>query len=75
MMTANDVSDQLNALFLCARSRLLSMFSTGDREEKLLRHIAMVTNFLDDNKSKRHLKSGFILFQLHPSYFISFNLS
>ena len=34
------------------------MFSTGHREEKPLRHSAMVANFLNDNKSKRHLKSG-----------------
>ena len=74
-MTANHVSDQFNALFLCTRSRLLSMFSTGHREEKPLRHSAMVANFLNDNKSKRHLKSGLTLFQLHQSYFISFNLS
>ena len=45
------------------------------REEKSLRHVAMVAKFSDDNKSKRHLKSGFALFQLHQSYLISFNLS
>ena len=33
------------------------------REEKSLRHVAMVAKFLDDNKPKRHLKSGFTLFQ------------
>ena len=32
-------------------------------EGKSLRHVAMVAKFLDDNKSKRHLKSGFELFQ------------
>ena len=76
-MTANHVSDQFNTLFIDTRSRPLSLFSAGHlkREEKPLRHIAMVANFLDDNKSKRHLKSGFTLFQLHRSYFISFNLS
>ena len=74
-MTANHVSDQFNALFLCARSRLLSMFSTGHREEKPLRHSAMVAHFLNDNKSKRHVKSGLTLFQVHQSYFILFNLS
>ena len=68
MMTANHVSDQFSALFIGARSRPLSMFSAGHkREEKPLRHIAMVANFLDDNKSKCHLKSGFTLFQLHRS--------
>ena len=47
------------------------------REEKSLRHVAMVAKFLDDNKPKRHLKSGFALFhwKLHRSYLISFNLS
>ena len=44
-------------------------------ERRSLRHSAMVANFLNDNKSKRHLKSGLTLFQLHQSYFISFNLS
>ena len=33
------------------------------REEKSLRHVAMVANVLDDIKPKRHLKSGFALFQ------------
>ena len=76
-MTANHVSDQFNTLFIGTRSRPLSLFSAGHlkREEKPLRHSAMVANFLDDNKSKRHLKSGLTLFQLHQSYFISFNLS
>ena len=27
-----------------------------NRKKKLLRHVAMVAKFLDDNKSKRHLK-------------------
>ena len=30
----------------------------------------MVAKFLDDNKSKRHLKSGFPLFKLHRSHLI-----
>ena len=34
-----------------------------NREEKSLRHFAMVATFLDENKPKRHLKSGFALFQ------------
>ena len=34
-----------------------------NREEKSLHHVAMVAKFLDDNKPKRHLKSGFALFQ------------
>ena len=34
-----------------------------NREEKSLRHVAMVAKFLDDNKPKSHLKSKFALFQ------------
>ena len=34
-----------------------------NREEKSLRRVAMVAKFLDDNKPKCHLKSGFALFQ------------
>ena len=34
-----------------------------NREEKSLRHVAMLAKFVDDNKPKRHLKSGFALFQ------------
>ena len=34
-----------------------------NREEMLLRHVTMVAKFLDDNPWKRHLKSGFALFQ------------
>ena len=45
-----------------------------NRQEKLLRHVAMVAKFLDDNKPKIHLKSEFAL-KLHRSYSISFNLS
>ena len=32
-------------------------------EEKSLRHVSMVAEFLDDNKPKNHLKSEFALFQ------------
>ena len=42
---------------------------TLNREEKLLRHVAMVAKFLDDNKSKRHLKSGFAPFQTSSTLF------
>ena len=45
-----------------------------NREERSLRHVAMVATFLDDNKPKSHLKSGFALFQT-SSILISFNLS
>ena len=34
-----------------------------NREEKSLRHVAMAAKFVDDNKPKHHLKSGFALFQ------------
>ena len=59
----------------CNRSCWLRLNWSENREEKSLRHVAMVAKFLDDSKSKRHLKSGFALFQLHRSYLISFNLS
>ena len=41
-------------------------------EEKTLRRVAMVAKFLDEKKAKRHLKSGFALFQTSsiPSNFI-----
>ena len=41
---------------------LLMLYIVDDRE-KSLHHVAMVAKFLDDNKSKHHLKSGFALFQ------------
>ena len=34
-----------------------------NREEKSLRHVAMVAKFLDDSKPKIHLKRAFALFQ------------
>ena len=40
-----------------------------NRGEKSLRHVTMVAKFLDDNKSKRHLKSGFGLFQTSSHLF------
>ena len=46
-----------------------------NREEKSLRHVAMVATFLDDNKPKRHLQVDSHCFKLHRSYLISFNLS
>ena len=39
------------------------MKTSQNREEKSLRHVAMVVKFLDDNEQKRHLKSEFTLFQ------------
>ena len=46
-----------------------------NREEKSLRHVAMVATFLDDNKPKRHLKVDSHSFKLPRSYLILFNLS
>ena len=46
-----------------------------NRQEKSLRHVAMVARFLDDSKPKKSLKSLLALFQLHQSYSISFNLA
>ena len=46
------------------------------REEKSLRHVAMVETFLDDNKPKVHLlNENSHCFKLHRSYSLSFNLS
>ena len=46
------------------------------REEKSLRHVAMVETFLDDNKPKLHLlNKNLHCFKLHRSYSVSFNLS
>ena len=39
------------------------------REEKSLRHVAMVAKVLDDNKPKKSLKSLFALFQTSPILF------
>ena len=47
----------------------LQMQWRGEVVNCILRHVAMVAKFLDDNKSKRHC------FKLHRSYLISFNLS
>ena len=44
--------------FYCA---FLILWSS--REEKSLRHVTMVAKFRDENKPKRHLKSGFAPFQ------------
>ena len=46
------------------------------REEKSLRHVAMVETFLDDNKPKLPLfNQNSHCFKLHRSYSLSFNLS
>ena len=41
-----------------------------NREEKSLRHIALVAKFLDDSKLKIHFKSKFTLFQTSSILFI-----
>ena len=41
----------------------LSFLPNTNREEKSLRHVSMVAKFLDDNKTKKSLKSLFALFQ------------
>ena len=41
----------------------------GNREEKSLRHVAMVAKFLDDNKPIKSLKKLFALFQPLPILF------
>ena len=47
----------------------------GSKKEKLLRHVAMVAKFLDDNKPKKSLKVHSHYFKLHRSYSNSFNLA
>ena len=66
----SDISKQspspLHHTFLLGRARFTAQPLSAllkYREEKSLRHVAMVAKFLDDNKPKRHLKSGFTLFQ------------
>ena len=47
-----------------------------NKEEKLLRHVAMVAKFLDDNKPRKSPKILILCyFKLHRSYSISFNLA
>ena len=54
-----------------ARATIMVIMNKVYREEKSLRHVAIEAKFLDDNKSKRQLKSGFALFQTSS---ISFKL-
>ena len=42
------------------------------REEKSLRHVAMVAEFLDDNKPKLSLKSDSHCFKLYVTCHLSF---
>ena len=39
------------------------IFNVNNREEKSLRQVVLGAKFLNDNKPKRYLKSGFALFQ------------
>ena len=39
------------------------IYNVNNREEKPLRQVVLVAKFLDDNKPKRYLKSGFAQFQ------------
>ena len=45
------------------------------REEKSLRHVALVAKRLDDNKPKIYQKENLHRLKVHRSYLISFNLS
>ena len=45
--------------FFCKYVRIVK----AEYSEKSFRHVAMEAKFLDDNKPKSHLKSGFALFQ------------
>ena len=46
-----------------ARATIMGIMNKVYGEETSLRHVAIEAKFLDDNKSKRQLKSGFALFQ------------
>ena len=54
--------------------QLLSPKNIGNREEKSLRHVALVAKFLHDNKPKIHLKSKFALFQTSSVFSLQFLL-
>ena len=50
--------------------KLTPTISLGlSREEKSLRHVAMVAKFWEDNKPIKSLKSLFALFQTSPVFF------
>ena len=58
--------------FFCSNKfayKLATCVKTLYREEKSLRHVAMVAKFLDDNKPIKSLKSLFALFQSSPILF------
>ena len=56
------LSGELKSVSVCPRDKV-----DVYREEKSLRHVAMVAKFVDDNKPKRRLKCGFALFQTSSS--------
>ena len=51
------------------RSFKSKITSVSNREEKSLRHVAIVAKFLDDNKPKIDLKREFALFQTSTTFF------
>ena len=56
----------------CSRSTQSIAFMSNaarNRQDKSLRHVAMVAKLLDDNKPKKSLKSLFALFQTSPILF------
>ena len=67
-MNFGDVSDT-NGRELARRLGRLRVGDFPNREEKSLRHVAMVAKFLDDNKPIKSLKSLFALFQTSPILF------
>ena len=54
---------------LSIQNFFLQNFEQAYREEKSLRHVAMVAKFLDDNKPIKSLKKLFALFQTLPILF------
>ena len=56
---------------ICTGSYYSDMYNPRltNREEKSLRHVAMVAKFLDDNKLIKSLKSLFALFETSPILF------
>ena len=66
----------LEQSFLVPITQKLLWLLVSYREEKSLRHVAMVATFLDDSKPKKSLKKVYShYFKLHRSYSISFNLA
>ena len=59
----SDFSLLMTNSLVCACMKLAKPNEFVINREKSLHHVAMVAKFLDNNKPKRHLKSGFALFQ------------